>query len=475
MNVLSKPVDRIGQWLLWGLCVVGLAGTVCAGDFETATGLTLKLDGWIRGVPEEERESEGWVFYHCPPGGYEDADARFIFIYEPQTVENEAERDAFLSVFRKLYLEEYPRATFETMSIAGIDVEVAFSIDGDGDTLYTLNLPVESRIWSIVGVQLGTKSRIPDHIRRLLTGISIPSNRPPMAASSSSAPFTADGLTAVSIAFREQAAAGFAAAVEHIQAETAFAFMLDRKVFKDNADAWSLLFGGCYILTSSPAQDHPVTCYYHPLYDAAVCVRWTLRPDRTIGINAATIITGEFRTSLDPGQSHAPRWLMDPIDPYAALSRHIRSFTRTFENRFPPQQAGGVEMPGAASPEWIETLFNQCRLQMELLVALQSHELKPVRQCLNSFRLALIARKEKLEPLLPVGNPVRSDVLTGLPLDWRSHLVPMYMMPGRSMIGIVMGTPDVPGYYITVCITKAENPSISSVGLVSSTGAKGME
>ncbi|HPQ41112.1 MAG TPA: hypothetical protein PLV45_12135 [bacterium] len=457
--------------------VLAVAAAVCsvaaARDMTQVTGLTVTARGWSRGQPEEEKEVGGWAFYNCPPGRYEEADTRFVIFEEYQEIDGEQELDAFLKLFRKLYLEEYPRARFQYVTIAGTPVEVAFTIDDEGDTLFTLNLPVGNRVISIVGARIGRCDEIPADVRRFLEGIQPvktsakkPAPPVPVKAAAPSA-FTASELMAVATVFRDRASSGFADAVREFQGDQAFEFMFSTPEYRMNADAWALVFTGSYLLCSRPDQTRPITAFYNPLYDAAVLVRWTHLPGGGVGPDSATLVTGRLKTMPDGGGTHVPQWLKAPSDPNGALQAQTAGFIAEFDRRYPASSGTEAALPGAASEDLVKEVFGQCRLQLESLVAFQSRELKPMRSCLNGFRLALIGGDPgKLNRLIPLTNPVRGKELAALPVEWRGGLAPMFIMPSARQISVILGDANIPGWYLNVCITKSDTPELSSVGVM---------
>lgn len=56
---------------LFGFCPICDAS---ATDMVSATGFVIESSQWIRAMAAEEQELDGWVFYNCSPGRYEDTE-----------------------------------------------------------------------------------------------------------------------------------------------------------------------------------------------------------------------------------------------------------------------------------------------------------------------------------------------------------------------------------------------------------------
>ncbi len=440
-----------------------------ADDISRSAGFNIGCKGWSRGTPADEKESEGWVFYNCEKGKMDDADTMAVIFWDYVDVKDKKNIDSFYKALKDQYVSGYPNITFQPYLIDGKEVELGTSYDDEGGTLYTLTFHVKDRLYNIIAVKFGRHTKMPDDLKRLFASI-----RTVKEPSKSIHTIKSADLTAASLVFRRSAARSFDKAVRSFGGENAFDLMLNKTIYRKNSDAWSMLFNGSYMLFSAPGQQNAVTCYYNPLFDTAVLVRWKINTSRIISIDSASLLTGTWQNGLTSHEFFSPRWIMNSSKPETAIFDQTKAFIRLFEEKFPPESKSDISFPGQASPALVQSVFDMCRMQMEALVALQDPQLKEIQKCIGDFRSAFVrGNKASLDSMIPEANPVRARELLSLPAEWRSGAVPVFIMPGSEKTCIFLGNDITPGSYVIICINRSGRPSISSAGVLYQSGIKG--
>lgn len=459
MKISKSCVLMLASFILFSLTAFN---EPVADEISNSAGFTIGCKGWSRGTPEDEKESEGWVFYNCEKGKMDDADTMAVVFWEYADATDRKDIENFYKAMKNQYIQGYPGIRFQPYSVDGKEVELGISWDDEGGTLYTFTMLVKNRIYNFIAVKFGRHERIPDDLKRLLASIQTVKEPPVFRPIIE----TAD-LTAVSLMFRRSAAGSFQKAIKSFNGEKAFEFMLNKNEYIKNSDAWAMLFNGSYMLLSTAGIPDPVTCYYHPLYDTAVLVQWRINNKRVVSIDRASLVTGTWQSDRESGKPFTARWLWESDKPETAIKSQTLSFIRLFEKKFPPDYWIKNAFPGQASVGLVQSVFDMCRMQMEVLVALQDKELTGIQKCIRDFRIPFIkGNKTKLQSLIPEGNPVKAGELLGLPDVWRRGAVPVFAMPGTEKLIVFLGNDNTPGCYIVICINKVNRPFLSSVGVL---------